>query len=40
MVKAEEGLTDKERQVKATQVMLTYIDQGKRYDKFENKLVK
>jgi hypothetical protein len=40
MVKAEEGLTDKERQVKATQVMLTYIDQGKRYDKFENKLIK
>jgi hypothetical protein len=40
MVKAEEGLTDKERQVKATQVMLTYIDQGKRYDKFEKQLVK
>ena len=39
MVKAEEGLTDKERQVKATQLMLTYIDQGKRYGTFEKQLL-
>jgi hypothetical protein len=39
MVKAEEDLTGKERRVKATQLMLTYIDQGKRYGKFEKQLL-
>lgn len=36
----EEGLTDRERQVKETQLLLTFIKYGKTYKQFENRLTR